>query len=69
MEEDLESDQMFEEVRKYLSDGTYYEDSDKAHKAIVRRRSKKFELQDGTLMYKDSKDGKDGNNFLRLINQ
>ncbi len=66
MEEDLESDQMFEEVRKYLSDGTYYEDSDKAHKAIVRRRSKKFELQDGTLMYRDSKDG---NNFLRQINQ
>ncbi len=48
MEEDSESDQMFEEVRKYLSDGTYYEDSDKAHKPIVRR-SKKFELQDGTL--------------------
>ncbi len=44
MEEDSESDQVFEEVRKYLSDGTYYEDSDKAHKAIVRRRSKKFEL-------------------------
>ncbi len=56
---------MFEEVRKYLSDGTYYEDPDKAHKAIVRR-SKKFELQDGTLMYIDSKDG---NNFLRQVNQ
>ncbi len=51
MEEDSESDHVFEEVRKYLSDGMYYEDSDKAHKAIVRRRSKKFELQDGTLMY------------------
>ncbi len=66
MEEDSESDQMFEKVRKYFNDGKYYEDLEKAHKAIVQRRSKNFELQDGTLMYKDSKDG---NNFLRQVNQ
>ena len=50
-----------DEIRLYLQDGAY---PDGAEKPVIRKRSKKFEVDDGCLMYKDTRGGK---NILRQV--
>ena len=46
---------VYDEVYSYLTASHYPEDATKADKATIRKRSKKFEVVDGVLHYKESK--------------
>ena len=57
--EAVEDSRIYDEVQRYLTDGTYPEGAEKPDKAVIRKRSKKFEVVDGCLMYKDKRQGRD----------
>lgn len=48
---------IYDEVRSYLLEGRYPEAATKANKAVIRRRSKKFQLVDGILHFVDERNG------------
>ena len=54
MKEDDEK-RIYDKVYSYLIASRYPEDASKVDKATIRKRSKKFEVVDGVLHYKESK--------------
>ena len=66
MELESENATIYDEVRRYLLDETYPEGARKSDKAVIRKRSKRFQVLDGCLMYKDSRDGQ---SILRQVSQ
>ena len=44
MMEEEEDSRIYDEVQRYLTDGTYPEGAEKPEKAVIRKRSKKFQV-------------------------
>ena len=65
---ELESDNstIYDEVRRYFLDETYPEGARKSDKAVIRKISRSFQVLNGCLMYKDSRDSQ---SILRQVSQ
>ena len=62
MDEDeaLEADRLLDEAMLYMVENRYPEEATENRKRIIRRKAKKFEIQDGELYYRDNRKSSGG---------
>ena len=62
MDEDeaLEADRLLDEEMLYMVENRYPDEATDNRKRIIRRKAKKFEIQDGELYYRDNRKSSGG---------